>query len=510
MTEEKRPPTAPRDAEEQYRLLMENVKDYAIFLMDPKGHIVTWNNAAKRILGYEEEEILGEPFSMLFTSLDTDNRQPEHELSTALTTGRAEDERWHVRKDGSQFWASGVVTPLWDEGGKLRGFAKIMRDITDRKLREVELAEENRRKDEFLATLAHELRNPLAPILNGLRFLQQNQTMAPAQQQVVGMIDRQVRQIVRLVDDLLDVSRITRGKVVLHKERVPLNAALAHAVETARPLIDSRKHELTVSLPSEGVWLETDPARLEQVVANLLNNAAKYTEPGGRIWLTAEREGSEAVIRVRDNGIGILSEMLPRVFDLFTQADRSLDRAQGGLGIGLTLVKRLVELHGGRVEAQSEGPGKGSEFVVRLPVVPEVGGLKPEAIRKIEQKGRPLRLLVVDDNVDTSESLSMLLKLYGHEVEVAHTGPTGLQAFELHKPDVVLLDIGLPGIDGCEVARRIRERAGSSKPLLIATTGYGQESDRQQTKEAGFDHHLVKPVDPNKLQDLLIEYGRQE
>jgi PAS domain S-box-containing protein len=491
--------------EEQYRLLTENVKDFAIFLLDTGGNVATWNTGAERILGFQEAEIIGRPYSLIFIPQDIVKGQPEHELEIARDTGRSEDERWHVRKDGSQFWASGVVTPLWDEHGKLRGYAKVMRDITARKRAETELAEANRRKDEFLAMLGHELRNPLAPIANGLHLLRQEQSVSPNGRHAIGTIDRQLKHLTRLVDDLLDVSRITRGKIHLRRKRVELHTVIEHAVETTRPLIDARRHEFTVSLPSESVWLEADPARLEQVVSNLLGNAAKYTEPGGRIGLTAERLGPEAVVRVRDTGIGILPEMLPHIFDLFVQGDRSLDRAQGGLGIGLTLVKALVRLHEGKVEAHSPGVGHGAEFVVRLPVVPEVAPVKPEESPPAPEAGRPLRLLVVDDSKDTVDSLAMLLRLTGHEVATADTGPAGLQAALAGHPDVVLLDLGLPGIDGYEVARRIREQA--DVPMLIAMTGYGQPEDRERSKEAGFDFHLVKPVDPVKLQQLLAECG---
>jgi CheY-like chemotaxis protein len=324
------------------------------------------------------------------------------------------------------------------------------------------------------------------------------------------MIDRQVRRLMRLVDDLLDVSRITQGKIQLRRERAELRGIVNRAVETARPFIDSRKHELSVSLPAEAIWLDADPARLEQVVVNLLNNAAKYTEPGGHIWLTVEREGPEAVLRVTDTGIGIQAEMLPRVFDLFVQADGSLARAQGGLGVGLTLVKRLVEMHGGRVIAQSEGVGRGSEFSVRLPTLPEITALPSEAVPKRPQEvGTPLRVLVVDDNVDTAESLAMLLRRYGHDVEVAHTGPTALRLAQEHPPDVVLLDIGLPGMDGLQVAHKLRQQERMENVRLIATTGYGSDCDRQHCHDAGFDYHLLKPVDFAKLQELLGELGKQ-
>jgi PAS domain S-box-containing protein len=504
MTTESRSTPPLRDGEEQYRLLMENVKDYGIFLLDTQGRVVTWNAGAERTLGYKEAEIVGQPFARIFTPEDIDQEQPEHELRTAAEKGRVEDERWHVRKDGSRFWASGVVTPLWDEGGRLRGFAKILRDITERKRTEEELADANRRKDEFLAMLGHELRNPLAPVLNGLRLLEREGQDHPAIRQTVAMIDRQMGRVVRLVDDLLDVARITKGKIQLRRSREQLGALVAHAVEGVRPLVESRKHTLSVSVPPAALWLDADPTRIEQVLANLLNNAAKYTEPGGHIGLTVEQEGKGAVVRVRDTGIGIRADMLNRIFDLFVQSDRTLDRAQGGLGIGLTLVRKLAEMHGGAVEARSEGIGKGSEFVLRLPVLPEVKELEPEALPEVRRRDvPPLRVLVVDDNVDTAESLAMLLRYAGHEVRAAHTGPRALQAAQAEPPDVIVLDIGLPGMDGYEVARRLREQQGAGRGHLIAMTGYGQDSDRKRSQEAGFDHHLVKPVDPARLQELL-------
>jgi PAS domain S-box-containing protein len=501
------PEPALRDCmDEQYRLLTENVKDFAIFMLDTQGSIATWNSGAERILGYKDAEIVGQPYAIIFSPQEIVNRQPEHELSIARDKGRSEDERWHVRKDGSQLWASGVVTPLWDGSGKLRGYAKVMRDITDRKKAEVELAEANQRKDEFLAMLAHELRNPLAPILNAIHLLRREKQVSTSQNEATNIIDRQVRQIIRLVDDLLDISRISRGKIHLRKERVELSNIVQQAVETAKPLIDARRHEVTVSLPAETIWLEADPARLEQVIGNLLTNAAKYTEPGGRIWVTGTREGLQVILRIKDTGIGILPEMLPRVFDLFVQADRSLERAEGGLGIGLTLVKSLVHLHQGTIEAHSPGVGQGSEFVIRLHTVPEVAGTSPDAVTAVTKKIRPLRLLVVDDNTDTVESLAMLLRLSGHNVQTANTGPSGLQAAVNENLDVAMLDIGLPGIDGYEVARRIRLQ--TDKPVLIAMTGYGQPEDRQRTQDAGFDYHLVKPVDPEKLQNLLSKIAK--
>jgi len=369
-----------------------------------------------------------------------------------------------------------------------------------------QLRQADRRKDEFLAVLAHELRNPLAPVRNAVEVMRLRDVDDPGLGRARDIIDRQVQQMTRLVDDLLDVSRITRGKVELQKESVDLAAVVARAVEISRPLIDARRHELAVTLPPEPVRLEADAARLAQVVANLLNNAAKYTEERGHIWLTVEREGPEAVVRVRDTGVGIPAEMLAQVFDLFTQVTHSLDRSQGGLGIGLTLVRSLVEMHGGGVRAHSGGPGQGSEFVVRLPLLAgrRAAGSGPGAGgRPIESSAR--RILVVDDNGDAADSLAMLLRLMGNDVRTAPDGPAALEAARAYRPDVVLLDLGLPGMSGYEVCRRLREGHFANGPLVVALTGYGQDEDRRRTREAGFDRHLVKPVNPDELRGVLAE-----
>jgi signal transduction histidine kinase/DNA-binding response OmpR family regulator len=378
-----------------------------------------------------------------------------------------------------------------------------------------DVQEADRRKNEFLSMLAHELRNPLAPIRNAVQILRLRGPAEAEMRAVQDMIDRQVQQLVRLVDDLLDISRITRGKIRLQREPVDLTAVAHRAVETSRPLIDARGHDLTVSLPADPVRVQGDPVRLAQVLGNLLNNAAKYTEDGGQIWLTVEREHGEAVCRVRDTGMGIPPEMLASVFDLFTQVERSLDRSQGGLGIGLTLVKRLVELHAGRVQALSAGPNQGSEFVVRLPALPreEGGGRRDESDNGIVHPSSLLpppsakRVLVVDDNVDGADSLAVLLRLGGHEVRVCHDGPAALALADEFRPDLVLLDIGLPGMDGYEVARRLRELPGLDKVPLVALSGYGQEEDVRRSRQAGFDRHLVKPADPAALAALFEALG---
>jgi PAS domain S-box-containing protein len=367
-----------------------------------------------------------------------------------------------------------------------------------------ELKDADRQKNEWIAMLAHELRNPLAPIRNALHVMKMPGAAPEAVVQAREMTERQVQHIVRLVDDLLDVSRIIRGMVELRKEPIDLAEVAARGAETAQPMIEARGQQLIVSVPPELVRLAGDPTRLTQVVSNLLHNAAKFSERSGRIWLTVERQGAEAVLRVRDEGVGISAELLPRVFELFTQGDRTLERSQGGLGIGLTVVRKLVALHGGTVTASSAGPGRGSEFVVRLPGVLEASGLGPTTGGPGTSLAPPARrVLVVDDNVDAAESVAMLLRLAGHDVRVAHNGPEAVQVATTYRPEVVVLDIGLPGMSGYEVARSLRQDPQFRDTLLVAVTGYGQEEDRQRSEEAGFDHHLTKPVDPDRLQLLL-------
>jgi signal transduction histidine kinase/DNA-binding response OmpR family regulator len=368
-----------------------------------------------------------------------------------------------------------------------------------------DIQEADRRKNEFLAMLSHELRNPLAPLLNAVHVLRKLGQQTPELEWARDVIDRQVQQMARLVDDLLDVSRITRGKVKLQCTIVDVAAVVARAVEISEPLIHARQHKFNLTLPSEPVLAVADPTRLAQVLANFLNNAAKYTEEGGQIWLTVERVGDEVVFRVRDTGIGIPAEMLESIFDLFTQVDRSLDRSQGGLGVGLTLVNNLVSMHGGRVEAHSPGPNQGSEFIVRLSALTEVPaeGLPALACNGSAKPAAPYRILVVDDNVDAADTLGMLLRAQGHEVAVTHDGPTALQTMTQLRPRFVLLDIGLPNMDGYAVARQIRLNSEFAGSFLIALTGYGQEEDRLRAMDAGFDHHLVKPVDPEALPDLF-------
>jgi PAS domain S-box-containing protein len=772
---------ALRASEERFRLLVEGTRDYAIFMLDSSGHIVSWNPGAQRIKQYQAEEIIGEHFSRFYPMEDVQAGKPEQELRVAATEGRYEEEGWKLRKDGSRFWANVIITALRDQAGSLRGFSKITRDMTERKQaeenarrlveeaaarraaeehtaviweererlrvtlhsigdgviatdaegrvtllnpvaealtgwkndeaaqqplpeifsiineqtrQEVEnpvtkalreghivglanhtilidkrgqerpiddsaapikdaqgetvgvvlvfrdvtekraaeiavqtseerlslaqdvaglglwdwdirtgevvwnthherifgyppgqpkrtyrdfadriprtdldqieagfrlamqenrdyrfehrvvwpdgttrwveasgrfhfdaagqpvrsvgvlmdlterkqaeqaLQEADRRKNEFLATLAHELRNPLAPIRSGLHMLRLNHQPS-AQDQTLEMLDRQVAQLVRLVDDLLDINRITHNKLELRKACIPLASVIANAVESARPFIESRGHTLTVTLPPQPVYLDADLIRLAQAFWNLLNNSAKYTDPNGRIDLCAQVQGSEVVVTVRDAGIGIPAEALPNLFTLFSQLDHSLERAQGGLGIGLALVKGLVEMHGGAVAAHSDGIGKGSTFTVRLPVVPEPRQEQESPTIDNTAGAAKYRVLVVDDNRDAAASLAMLLALGGHDARTAHDGIEALEFADAFRPHVILLDIGLPKLNGYDTCRRIREQPWGKDILIAAITGWGQEDDRLRSQEAGFNQHLVKPVDLTTLEKLL-------
>jgi PAS domain S-box-containing protein len=506
---------SPQEMGERFDLLASDAKEYAVFLVGLDGRLLCWNAGAESLFGYQSHEIVGQHFSRFFSAEDVLTGQPEHDLQAALAGGRADGDCWQVRKDGSRFWCRATVTALLDEGKQARSFARVTHDLTEgeaalaQRKRADGLAEANRSKEEFMALLSHELRNPLSPILNALNVLRQMRTNDPIIEQAGNIIDRQVGRMVRLVDDLLDISRITKGKLRLAREPVELRAVVNHAAETARPLIESRKHDFSVALPTEAVWVDADPARMEQVVVNLLNNAAKYTDAGGLIRMSVSREGDEAVIRVRDNGVGIAPELLPRVFELFAQVDGSLGRSYGGLGVGLALARNLVEMHDGRLQAASAGPGKGCEFTIKLPA--RTGPVGREASTVLEpgrNTGRSLHVLVVEDNVDAGDSLSMLLRLYGHEIHLARSGPAALEMASACRPDVVLLDIGLPGMDGYQVARRLREMAGFGGVTICALTGYTpSEADRQRQQETGFDRYYVKPVALATLLELFETVG---
>jgi PAS domain S-box-containing protein len=626
---------ALRQSEERFRILVESVQDYAIFMLDARGHVISWNLGAKRLKGYDESEIVGRHFSTFYRLEDIAEGRPARLLHEALTRGSTSDEGWRVRNDGSEFWALAVITALRDSTGRHIGFAKVTRDIseqrrqeesarqlaaaalmaseerfasfaqhlpglawikgldgrytyindaavvafgssrdaiigrrdeeifpptvaaefrrndhraleswtgiqviellpdaggglrhsivskfpiadadgqfhliggvaidiTDRVRAEEALHEADRHKTEFLATLSHELRNPLAPIRNSVHLLRTESTDLP-RDRIYRILDQQLNHLVRLVDDLLELSRVSSGKVALRVESVDLNAVLQTAADTSGPLIANKHHQLHIELAEAPVMVQGDSIRLVQVVANLLNNAAKYTPDSGQIGLTLRREGVEGVITVRDSGLGIPDEMLPRVFDMFTQVDQSLHRSQGGLGIGLALARSLVELHGGQIAAQSRGAEQGSEFTVRLPVA-DANDQRRDSADRSRPSAPPRRVLVVDDNRDAADSLALILGTMGAEARSAYNGPSALELVRSWAPTVVLLDLGMPGMDGYVVAYRIRQDPAIRGVRLIALTGWGSADDRRHTSAAGFDEHWVKPVDPAQLREML-------
>ena len=459
------------------------------------------NDRFCEILGRTREELLSKRIRDV---THPDDASPSVELfRAAQQDGRPYTmEKRYVRPDGSIVWATIDVSPLGDEHGANMATMGICQDVTQRKQVEEALRESDRRKDEFLATLAHELRNPLSPIVNGLELLA-GQGRDPAFfDDIHGILTRQAQHMVRLVDDLLDVSRITRGKIELRRSRVNLATIVASAVETARPVIDKGRHALTLRLPEQPLLVDADPSRLSQVLSNLLNNAAKYMEAGGEIAVSAAREGDEAVLRVVDRGIGIPRQLLERIFDLFTQADPSMERSHSGLGIGLTIAKRLVEMHGGTIEARSAGANRGSEFVVRLPEC-TTEDLAHVGTADLEPAAVPRRVLVIDDNRSVLKSMCLLLERLGHEVRGASDGRTGVALGAELLPDVVLLDLAMPQFSGFETARLVREQPWGRDVVLVALTGWGQEEYRRRTTQAGFDHHFVKPIDGRQLQALL-------
>ena len=632
VTERRRAERERQEMETRFTSLVKNIKDHSIFSLDPQGRVTSWNVAAEHILGYTEAEVLGRHFEFIFTPEDFQQGMPEAELRAAREQGRAEDERWHLRKDGERFWALGIVSALHDTEGRLIGFSKILRDmtawklteqamqaneqrlhmalemaftvafewdiprnevrrqhsrlraapetpedqpssledfvaavhpddresflanlhatlahpergyraeyrlcepdgrivwltehgylerdehgqpqrliglmqdVTERTVAEVALQESDRRKDAFLATLAHELRNPLAPLRTGLDLIEALRGDAAACEEPVRIMDRQLGHLSHLVDDLLDVSRISRGKIELRKERVDLADVIGAAREMSDRGLARGDRQFTVCVPSEPLAVEGDRVRLEQIIANLLNNAAKCTDAGGRIDIRAIPRGEWVDIQVQDDGRGIPRERLDSIFEMFSQTESGQG---GGLGIGLSLVRGLVEMHGGTVYADSEGPGCGATFTVSLPrcgsARAQPAADKATANDVLQMQGR---VLVVDDNRDIAESLRLVLTMLGAEVRVAYDGAEALRICEdwEPKPTHVLMDIGMPGMDGFEAARRLRAKHPGSTCRLIAVTGWGQEEDRQRVREAGFDEHLVKPVGIAELKAVL-------
>jgi PAS domain S-box-containing protein len=508
LTERKRADEVRRSVEERFRLLVESVKDYAIFILDPSGRVATWNTGAERIKGYRASEIIGSHFSRFYPEADIRAGKCDMELEVAAREGRFEDEGWRLRKDGSRFWANVVISAIRDAAGTLVGFSKVTRDLTDRKRAEEERAarfaaeQANRTKDEFLAVLGHELRNPLAPVVTALQLIKQRGDTSSAREHQV--IERQVEHLMHLVDDLLDVSRIAHGKIELKQRPLDLRDALGRAIEIATPLFEGKGHHLAVTVSPRPLGMIGDEARLIQVLTNLLNNAAKYTPPGGHIEVIAGGTDARVSVEVRDDGIGIEPALLPSVFELFVQGDQGRERAAGGLGLGLTLVRSLVRLHGGEVEAHSGGLGQGASFIVRLPAVPllseaPAGAAPPEEAPAPAPVPAKRRILLVDDNEDARWMLAEMLGELGYEVESVGDGPAALEVLGAFQPDVAVLDIGLPGMDGYELAERIRQTADGERVRLLALSGYGSAADQARSREAGFDLHLVKPVDVKQL-----------
>jgi PAS domain S-box-containing protein len=480
--------------------------DDAIISKTLDGVVRSWNRGAERLFGYTADEAVGRPINLI---IPPERQDEERSILERLRRGERVEhfETVRVAKDGRRIDISLTVSPLFDEDGQVTGASKIARDITERKQSEMMLRAADRRKDEFLALLAHELRNPLAPLRHGLQVLRLAGGDAGIVTDVRTMMDRQLEHMVRLIDDLLDIARIGQNKIELKRARVPLAAVINSAVETARPVIEAERHELNISLPSEPLFLDADITRLAQVFSNLLSNSAKYTRPGGKIWLTVERESEDAIVAVRDNGIGIPADALQRVFEMFCQIDRSIERATGGLGIGLALVKGLVEMHGGTVVADSDGLGRGSTFTVRLPTlatIPEPASASLALdVPPIVGNGR--RILVADDNRDSAVTLAKLLQLLSNDVRTVHDGVEAVEQAEEFRPEVILMDVGMPGLNGYDATRRIREQPWGRTAIIIALTGWGQEGDRIQSREAGCDGHLVKPVSLAALETILAK-----
>ncbi len=508
VTERKR---AEADRQKFVRLA-ENSTDF-IAMYDLEYRPTYLNLAGLKMVGLEQMETARRiPLRDFFFPEDQSKIMDDF-FPLVIQQGHGEMEiRFRNFKTGHSLWMIFTAFVMTDDQGRRVGLATVSRNITERRQLEdhlrklaADLSEADHRKDEFLATLAHELRNPLAPIRNGLEILRLAGPGGRAIEQARSMMDRQLTQMVRLVDDLLDVSRITRNKLELRKQRLELSTVLHNAVETSRPVIDGSGHQLSVNLPSAPIIVDGDNTRLGQVFANLLNNAAKYSDRGGYIQLTALLDVGEVVVSVRDTGVGIPADMLPKIFDMFTQVDRSLEKSQGGLGIGLTLVKRLVEMHGGRVEARSEGQGKGSEFIVHLPLLQSPAPEAPLQVADVTTVSQRVqrRILVADDNEDSAASLAMMLEMMGNEVTTAHDGVRAVEEAAKFRPDIILLDIGMPRLNGYEACRQIRKETWGQQAIVIALTGWGQDEDRRRSKEAGFDHHLVKPVDPAALVKLL-------
>ena len=506
ITDRKKAEQALRESERRFRAIFDSAYEF-VGLLDVDGTLIESNQTSLDFIGARAKDVVGRPFWET-PWWATAAEQREH-LKAAISEARqgkfVRFEAEHRGKDGSVEIVDFSIRPMTDDAGRVTMLIPEGRRITERKQAEAALKEADRRKDEFIATLAHELRNPLAPIRNVINLLQRKRSLEPQVQRGADIIARQLDHLTRLIDDLLDVSRISRDKLELRKERVDLADIIQAAVEGSRPFIDQHDHELTLALPAETVYLEADSVRLAQVFTNLLDNAAKYTRREGHIALGVALEAQTVVVRVTDNGMGIAPDQLPHLFDMFYQAERSYEQSHSGLGIGLTLVRRLVELHGGTIEARSGGRNQGSEFIVRLPIFVE----EPEQHEEVAVVEKPMptsrRILVVDDYGEAADTLADLLRLDGNEVEIAHDGLEALETAATFRPAVVLLDVAMPKLNGYDAARKIREQPWGKNMVLIAVTGWGQARDRQRSREAGFDAHLTKPVDYPVLLRMVAE-----
>lgn len=502
--ERRRAEDALRASEERLRLIVENAVEYAIFSTDLQARITGWNTGAERLLGYSEPEVVGRFADLVFTDEDRAAGAPRLELQAALREGHAMDDRWHVRKDGSRFWASGALMPMRGPDG-LVGFVKILRDQSQQRAAQQALEAANRSKDRFLAVLSHELRNPLASIHAAGTALAEPDLPAPERGRVIDIVRRQTQTMKVLLDDLLDVSSLRLGRMNLRKRWVPVRVLVEAAVEATRHGVDEAAHALAVAVPEPELQVFVDPVRMSQVLSNLLTNAVKYTPDGGRIALDVSQQGAEVVFGVSDNGIGMEAGVVESMFEMFAQRPSDLRPGAGGLGIGLALVRSIVELHGGRVSGDSRGPGKGSRFIVAVPIGGLPGEVRPDPqlaatpADDAAHAARPLRVLLVDDNADAVWPIARLLGLRGFDTQVALSGSEALTQVVHAPPDVLVLDIGMPSPDGYEVARAVKAMPDAQAVRLIAATGWGQPDDVERTRRAGFDAHLVKPLDLDEL-----------
>jgi PAS domain S-box-containing protein len=499
---------------ELLRELIESVRDYAIFSLDLHGIVTSWNAGARHIKGYEADEIIGSHFSRFYTLEAIERQWPQHELEVAKAQGRFEDEGWRVRKEGSRFWASVVITAMRDASGHLVGYLKITRDLTERHKHEEELAQSEkrerehaealadavRRMREYVAMVTHEMRNPLTPIRNAVSLMGQ-EPLGQGLESLRQTIDRQSAYLTRIVDDLMDVNRIEHGKFAISREPVALSDVLHRAIEASRPLIETRGHSLHIRCPEEPITLMGDSIRLTQVFVNLLNNAARYTPVGGRVSVFVETRGGQLIVRIADTGKGIAPQQLRRIFDPFTQIAQDSE-SLGGLGLGLALVRSIVELHGGNVEARSAGLGQGSEFVVTLPLAEPAVTPLPK-LRDAPKPVRAARVLCVDNDRSVATSLARLLETMGHQAQKAFDGAAALDMAKTFRPHVVLLDISMSGMNGYEVATRLLEQQSDAPPMLVALTGWGEEHDKERAQRSGFRRHLLKPVTLEILESLV-------